>query len=133
MPQPKEQTAPKGGALCRPLLWAALPVLALAVVMFFRYPLWDTGWPQDGTAAYFAPGLAAAAAGEGRIELNSADFYALCALPGIGAVKAQAILEAREARGGFSSPEQLLEVPGIGEKTLAGLLDWVYVSGDPPA
>ena len=43
---------------------AALPVLALAVAMFFRYPLWDTGWPQDGTAAYFAPGLAAAAAGD---------------------------------------------------------------------
>ena len=42
-------------------------------------------------------------------------------LPGVGPVTAQKILEWRSAHGAFSSVDELLEVDGIGEKTLADL------------
>lgn len=52
------------------------------------------------------------------ILLNSADKEQLMLLDGIGEVKAQAILDYRRQIGKFSSVEQLLEVKGIGPKTL---------------
>jgi competence protein ComEA len=57
--------------------------------------------------------------------LNSATLAQLETLSGIGPVKAQAILDYRAGAGGFSSVEQLLEVKGIGEKTLEKLLPYV--------
>ena len=56
-----------------------------------------------------------------------ADYDALRALPGIGEAKAAAIVAYREAHGGFSSVEELLQVKGIGEKILAGLRDHVCI------
>lgn len=52
------------------------------------------------------------------IGINSASAVELDALPGIGPVLAQAIVDYRAEHGPFASPEQLLNVPGIGEKTL---------------
>ncbi len=53
------------------------------------------------------------------VNLNQADANHLSkSLKGIGLKKAQAIVEWRNANGGFVSLEQLLEVKGIGEKTL---------------
>lgn len=60
-----------------------------------------------------------------RIPVNTADASELDRLPGIGPVKAQAIVSYREEHGPFQSPEQLLEVSGIGEATLEGLLDYI--------
>ncbi len=65
--------------------------------------------------------------GESLVNLNTADASALEALPDIGPATASAILEWREANGGFQSVDDLLAVPGIGEKTLAGLRDLVTV------
>ena len=64
-------------------------------------------------------------AGPAPVGLNSADAAALEGLPRVGPALATAILEWREANGGFTSIEQLLEVPGIGPKTLDGLRDRV--------
>ena len=56
----------------------------------------------------------------GRINLNTADAATLKReLNGIGEVKARAIVEYREANGPFAAVEELLEVKGIGEATLA--------------
>lgn len=60
-----------------------------------------------------------------RIPINTADAYELDRLPGIGPTKAQAIVEYREEHGPFQSTDQLLEVSGIGEATLKGLLDYI--------
>lgn len=54
-----------------------------------------------------------------KVNLNTADSAILQeALIGIGAVKAQAIVEYREAHGPFASVDELLEVKGIGAATL---------------
>ena len=61
----------------------------------------------------------------GRVSLNSATAEQLDELPGIGPVTADAIIAHRTAHGGFQRVEDLLDVQGIGEKTLADLRDLV--------
>ena len=53
------------------------------------------------------------------VNLNTADQAELETLPGVGPVTAAAILEWRSQHGGFTSVDELLEVSGIGEATLA--------------
>ena len=55
------------------------------------------------------------------VGINSAGAANLQILPRIGPVLAQAIIDYRTQNGPFRSVEQLLEVPGIGEKTLEQL------------
>lgn len=66
-------------------------------------------------------------AGPGLVNLNTADQALLETLPGVGPVTAQAILAFRTSSGGFTSVEQLLDVDGIGEATLATLTPHVTV------
>lgn len=55
------------------------------------------------------------------VNLNTATLDQLDTLPGVGPVTAQKILDWRTAHGAFSSVDELLEVDGIGDKTLADL------------
>lgn len=64
-----------------------------------------------------AGSLAAAA----PLDLNRATAAELEALPGIGEVKAAAILAVRDARGGFESIDELESVRGIGPSLVAKL------------
>jgi competence protein ComEA len=59
------------------------------------------------------------------VSLSSATAEQLDELPGIGPVTADAIIAHRTAHGGFQRVEDLLDVRGIGEKTLADLRDLV--------
>jgi competence ComEA-like helix-hairpin-helix protein len=72
-------------------------------------------------------GRALAYDAQGRLDLNLADSTELVLLPGVGPALAGRILAARAERGRFASPRDLLEVRGIGEKTLAKLLPKVAV------
>ena len=72
-----------------------------------------------------APGDAGSAAG--LINLNRATSADLEELPRVGPVTAEKIIAYREQNGPFTAVDQLLEVPGIGEGTLAGLRDLVTV------
>ena len=80
--------------------------------------------PAAGEAA--AP-QGAAAVGDGRVNLNTADAAQLDTLPRIGPRWPQRIIEWREANGRFTSVEDLLAVPGIGDKMLEALRDLVTV------
>jgi comEA protein len=73
-----------------------------------------------------APGLLE---GE-RIDLNTASQSDLERLPGIGQKRAEDIVAYRKAHGPFRTVEELTDVPGIGEKTLQGLLDYITVGED---
>jgi competence protein ComEA len=76
-----------------------------------------------------APGPAAGTAGApaGPLDLNTATLEQLDALPGVGPVMAQRILDHRAQHGRFSSLEELAEVPGIGEKRLADLREQLRI------
>lgn len=78
---------------------------------------------SGGTALPAASGVA----GSGSVNLNHATSEDLQELPRVGPVTAEKIITYRETNGPFTSVEQLLEVPGIGEGTLAGLRDLVTV------
>jgi competence protein ComEA len=77
-----------------------------------------------GAPAAGPPG-AGGTAGGGRVSLSSATAEQLDELPGVGPVTADAIIAYRTSHGGFQRVEDLLDVQGIGEKTLADLKDLV--------
>jgi len=66
-------------------------------------------------------GAAGAGAAGGLLDLNSATAAQLDALPGVGPVLAQHIIDWRTAHGGFTSVSQLQNVSGIGDSKFADL------------
>ena len=95
--------------------------------------------PNRGEAASPAGGLtgttadaanekaAATPDGSGKVNLNSADVELLKTLPGIGDVRARAIVSHREANGHFASVDGLLDVNGIGAGIVENIRDLVTV------
>ena len=63
----------------------------------------------------------------GPVDLNSATVADLDALPGIGPVLAQRIVDHRDANGRFTTVEQLDDVPGIGPAIYTELAELVRV------
>ncbi|MFU8874802.1 helix-hairpin-helix domain-containing protein [Micromonospora sp. SL4-19] len=78
------------------------------------------GQPAAGPAA-------GGAAPAGPVNLNTATLAQLDALPGVGPVLAQRILDHRERRGGFRSVSDLRQVEGIGDARYEQLKDLVTV------
>ncbi|WHU48873.1 ComEA family DNA-binding protein [Gordonia sp. L191] len=74
-----------------------------------------------------SPAAGAAGNAGGPVNLNTASESELDALPGVGPVTAQAIIDYRTRNGTFSSVEQLGEVDGIGPSRLAKLRGLVTV------
>ena len=80
------------------------------------------GSPPPGVAASASAASVPAAP---LVNLNTATQAELESLPGVGPVTAQSILDWRTANGRFTSVEELLEVDGIGDATLADLAPYV--------
>lgn len=112
-------------------------LLAGGFVFFFA------GWfsrgsvPQTGTYVISSQRLAQGSAPsptpevfvpDKLLDLNTATQSELEALPGIGAVRAAAIVAYREENGPFTHPEQLTLVEGIGQSTFEALEMYITVS-----
>jgi len=63
-----------------------------------------------------------------KIDINRAEPWLLEALPGIGEVLAQRIVDYRSQNGPFRRIEDLLKVEGIGEATFEKIKDFITVS-----
>jgi len=77
--------------------------------------------------AFFAFSVAAFAA----VDLNTATKEELDGVKGIGPVKAQAIIDYRKKNGPFRSVDDLKNVKGFGEKTVAKMRGELTVGGTP--
>ena len=101
-------------------------------------------WPPtsgsgSGSGSYSSSGAGVGGSGAGGlgagaqgapvfpIDINAASQQELEALPGVGPVLASAIIERRSRYGPFQRPEDLKEVPGIGEKTYSKIAPFVTV------
>jgi len=73
--------------------------IAFAMVMVFCLP---SSWAADS----------------GKINLNNATVEELTQLKGVGTKYAERIVEFREKNGPFKKPEDILQIQGIGPKTL---------------
>jgi competence protein ComEA len=87
---------------------------------------------QDGQQVVVPmPGIdpppAAPDGGAELIRINTATAGELEGLPGIGPVLAQNILKYRQAHGPFATPEDLLNVSGIGPSTLESIRELIQV------
>lgn len=63
------------------------------------------------------------------IDINTADTAALMTIPGIGENYARSIVDHREKHGNFTSVEELLKIPGIGQKRLDAILEYITIGG----
>ena len=63
----------------------------------------------------------------GKVNINTAGLTELTTLTGIGEVKGQAIIDYRTEHGPFASVDELTNVSGIGDKTLAKIRDQITV------
>jgi len=100
------------------LIWVAMLVCALV----------------SGTVTFSVAQGAAAAMQEEKaalIDINRATVKQLQALPGIGKVTAQKILEYRQENGDFTRVEDLVRVQGIGKKTLEKISALVTIESTP--
>lgn len=85
--------------------------VALAVLLFFLL----------SAAAYAA------------VNINTATKEELITLPGIGPVKAEAIIQYRQEKGPFKQLDELKEVYGIGDKLFSGIKNDIILDSPVPA
>ena len=69
----------------------------------------------------------------GVVNLNTASPEELQLLPGVGEVRAVAIVAKRRERGGFKKVDELLEIKGIGSSMLERMRPFVTLSGKTTA
>ena len=77
--------------------------------------------PTTGNTSASQPG--------GKVNINTADIYALMSLEGIGETYAQRIIDYRNANGPFQKIEDIMNVTGIGEKRFKAIKDSITTGG----
>jgi competence protein ComEA len=67
----------------------------------------------------------------GKVNINTATAQQLETLPGVGPKLAVRIIEYRQKSGTFRSPQELMNVKGVGEKNYAKIESFVTVGEGP--
>ena len=115
-------------------LLGALALILLGVLGWQRRPVALSVSVPPAEAAAVTPAQAAqwdgAVDAARQVDVNAADAAALERLPGVGPSLAKRIVEERQRRGPFQSPEALTRVRGIGPKTVEAVKDYVKVGSD---
>lgn len=75
----------------------------------------------DSSALKSAPNAIA------MVNINKANATELASIPGLGAKKAQAIIDYRKLNGKFKSVDELVNVKGIGNKLMAKVKPYVSI------
>lgn len=88
-------------------------------------PAPPAGAGQAGQAGQVAGGAVAGAGPSAPVSLNTATVEQLDALPGVGPVLAQHIVDYRTQHVGFRSVDELRQVKGIGDRRFSDLRDLV--------
>ena len=77
--------------------------------------------------ALLISGISVYAGDAAKININTASAEELSQLQGIGPKYAAKIVEYREKDGPFASPEDIMKVPGVGQKTFEKNKDLIVV------
>jgi len=107
------------------VLIAFLAVLAAAmIILHLHMPYSTRSWRMEQSAASLRAGeQMPVSMPQGDVDVNTASLEELDRLYGVGPALAQAIIAERETNGLFHYPEDLINVKGIGEKTLEKMLE----------
>jgi competence protein ComEA len=84
----------------------------------------------SGLASVLLVLAAAAFASDGVVNINTATESQLMLLPRVGPSLAKKIVEYRTANGEFKAPDELVLVPGIGDKTYELMAPFIAVKGE---
>lgn len=123
----------KDARILVPATLAALAAIWLGA-MFLIAPVWQPGYAArevepSSAAVQAAQQESSSAPGQGEtVNINTATLEELMTLPGIGEAKGRAILEYREALGGFDTVQQLVDISGISQHMVDEWGDRVCVS-----
>ncbi len=93
----------------------AVRILGLLTIMALALTIW-------------APLVQAAKSKDVQININTASVQELTKLPRVGEKVAQRIVEYRTKNGPFKSPEDIMKVSGIGEKTFAEMKPQILIA-----
>jgi len=115
----------KAGQTPRKLLSWGTTAFVLVALLFIVIPLCRTVeftcYTSGGRVAAF-PVLTPLPA---EFLFNGGDLDEMDNLPGIGEVLARRIIDEREINGPYYFAEDVMYVPGIGEKRFADIMDWL--------
>ena len=101
-------------------------IAVIAMVLYRHHYVGTHIYTMDPLSTEASP---AQAFFDGKLDINKASAEELDALPGIGKVLAERIVEYRKNNGSFRTVRQLLEVKGIGESKLSKIEKLIVIGG----
>jgi comEA protein len=103
-----------------------LIIILSSVIIWIRY---DKGHPLEIVSPQTVPIEDNTYASQPQlIDLNRAELWLLQTLPGIGEIRAQAIIDYRRQNGPFHDKHDITRVPGIGDSTFEKIQNFITVT-----